>query len=61
VVAIHQIAHKENSLIAIATIDLVEPDRVGPFLRALFLKDGAAFDLTAKLPLVFEPAVSVIA
>jgi 5-methylcytosine-specific restriction enzyme subunit McrC len=61
VVAIHQIAHKQNSLIAIATIDQLEPNRVGPFLRTLFLKDGAAFDLTAKLPVVLEPAVSVIA
>lgn len=60
VVAIHQIAHKENSLIAIATVDLLEPYRVGPFLRTLFLNEGAAFDLTAN-PLVAELAAAISA
>jgi hypothetical protein len=47
VIAIHQSANKEDTLIGIATVDLLNPKKVGLFLKGLLLNEGAAFDLTA--------------
>jgi hypothetical protein len=47
VVAIHQIANKQDFLIGIATVDLLDPKKVRSFLKELFLNEGTAFDLTA--------------
>jgi 5-methylcytosine-specific restriction enzyme subunit McrC len=44
--AVHQIANKTDSLIGIATVDLVDPRNVRPFLERLLLSKGSAFDLT---------------
>ena len=44
-VAVHQIAKKSDSLIGIATVDLVRPERVGIRLKRLLLNEGGPFDL----------------
>jgi 5-methylcytosine-specific restriction enzyme subunit McrC len=46
-IALHQIANKQDTLIGIATVDLLNPKKVGFSLKALLLNEGAAFDLTA--------------
>jgi hypothetical protein len=44
--AVHQIANKTDSLIGIATVDLVDPKNVRLLLERLLLSKGSAFDLT---------------
>ena len=56
--AIHQIANKVDSLIGIATVDLVDPRKVRSLLRNLLLNKGSVFDLTDQPagPTVAVPA-----
>ena len=44
--AVHQIANKADSLIGVATVDLVDPRKVKFLLEGLLLNKGSAFDLT---------------
>jgi 5-methylcytosine-specific restriction enzyme subunit McrC len=59
VIAIHQIANKEDTLIGIATVDLLNPKKVGLFLKGLLLNEGGAFDLTAVRFEIGEQAACV--
>jgi 5-methylcytosine-specific restriction enzyme subunit McrC len=58
-VAVHQIANKQDFLIGIATVDLLDPKKVRSFLKDLFLSEGTAFDLS-NIGFDFgQPAVGV--
>jgi 5-methylcytosine-specific restriction enzyme subunit McrC len=58
-VAVHQIANKQDFLIGIATVDLLDPKRVSSFLKGLLLSEGTAFDLS-NIGFGFgQPAVGV--
>ncbi|OKO71031.1 restriction endonuclease [Bradyrhizobium sp. NAS96.2] len=45
-VAAHLITNKLDSLIGIATVDLVKPETVGPALKRMLLNEGGVFNLT---------------
>ena len=47
--SVHQIANKADSLIGIATVDLVDPRKVRSLLQRLLLNRGSAFDLTDQI------------
>ncbi|QQO15209.1 restriction endonuclease [Bradyrhizobium diazoefficiens] len=47
-VAVHQIATKSDSLIGIATVDLVKPESVGKRLKEILLGDERGFDFSSK-------------
>jgi 5-methylcytosine-specific restriction enzyme subunit McrC len=58
-VEIHQIANKQDFLIGIATVDLLDPKKVRSFLKDLLLSEGTAFDLS-NIGFDFgQPAVGV--
>ncbi|OPY93574.1 restriction endonuclease [Bradyrhizobium sacchari] len=58
-VAVHQIANKSDSLIGIATVDLVKPEFVGKRLKEILLGDERRFDLTSKRTQIEQHIVSV--
>jgi 5-methylcytosine-specific restriction enzyme subunit McrC len=58
-VEIHQIANKQDFLIGIATVDLLDPKKVRSVLKDLLLSEGTAFDLSNIRFDFGRPAVGV--
>jgi hypothetical protein len=58
-VEIHQIANKQDFLIGIATVDLLDHKKVRSVLKDLLLCEGTAFDLSNIRFDFGQPAVGV--